>query len=105
GYSSLNYLKRFPVNILKVDRSFINDLSSHKNKNDGAIVRTILTLGQTLGMKVVAEGVESFEQLEYLRNNGCLYFQGYLFGKPMPLESFESSLRERTLMSESSFSE
>ncbi len=82
GYSSLQLLKRFPVKVLKVDQSFIRDVLS--DSEDALIVRTSVTLGQQLGLRVVAEGVESTGQLEFLRSIGCDEAQGYLFGHPMP---------------------
>jgi EAL domain-containing protein (putative c-di-GMP-specific phosphodiesterase class I) len=91
GYSSLSYLQRFPVDRLKVDRSFVKDMLLDR---DGAtIVRTIIALGHNLGLKVVAEGVESEEQVSYLRDNGCDELQGYYFAKPMSAEDFERFLR------------
>lgn len=88
GYSSLSYLQTLPVAQLKIDRSFIRDAKT--DTNDAAIIRTILSLGTTLGLDVVAEGVETEEQLAYLLQNGCQVFQGYFFGKPEPLAQFES---------------
>ncbi len=82
GYSSLAYLKRFPISVLKLDRAFIKDLpSSHK---DGAICNAVLDLAKHLQLSVVAEGVETEEQLQYLEQRGCQSVQGYLTGKPMP---------------------
>ena len=86
GYSSLSYLKRLTADTLKVDRSFIKDLPD--DKEDSAIVDAILALAQNLGMQVVAEGVETQEQLEFLKARACQYVQGYYFAKPMPADEF-----------------
>src|SRR5205823_3071506 len=80
GYSSLSYLHRFPINTLKIDRSFISQMRSTENSE---IVRTIITLARSLEMDVVAEGVETAEQLEQLRALACDYAQGYLFSRPL----------------------
>jgi diguanylate cyclase (GGDEF)-like protein/PAS domain S-box-containing protein len=90
GYSSLSYLRRFPVNRLKIDRSFIIDVTT--NPEDAAIVRTIITLGHNLGLKVVAEGVETQAQLEFLHHNDCDEVQGYWFSKPVPAEALGARL-------------
>ena len=90
GYSSLSYLKRLPINELKIDKSFVKDLGV--DKNDDAIVQTIIQMGKTLGMEVIAEGVETQTHCEMLGRYGCHNYQGYLFGRPVPLEIFEREL-------------
>jgi EAL domain-containing protein (putative c-di-GMP-specific phosphodiesterase class I) len=82
GYSSLAYLKTFPLNRLKIDRAFVRDLPD--NQSDCAISNTIIALGINLHMEVLAEGVETEAQRDFLTASGCQVFQGYLFGKPMP---------------------
>jgi diguanylate cyclase (GGDEF)-like protein/PAS domain S-box-containing protein len=92
GYSSLSYLKRFPVDHLKIDRAFIKDIST--DPDDGAIVQTIIALGHKLGMRIVAEGVESEEQREYLQRSRCDEMQGYYFAKPLPANEFAALLSD-----------
>ena len=82
GYSSLSYLQRFPVECLKIDRSFITELD--RRADNAAIVRSIIGLGDSLGLPVIAEGVERREEVEKLKSLGCYLAQGYLFGRPMP---------------------
>ncbi len=90
GYSSLQYLKRLPLEQLKIDRSFVQDLEN--NSSDRTIVRTIITMAQSLNIDVIAEGVETEAQRELLQNKGCIHYQGYLFGKPVDIEQFNRFL-------------
>jgi len=86
GYSSLSYLKEFPIDHLKIDKAFLDDYDTPK----GAIfLDTIVKMGQTLGMDIIAEGVESKGQVEYLKSIGCDAYQGYYCSKPLPVEEFE----------------
>jgi len=86
GYSSLNYLKRFPVNVLKIDKTFVDDMS--KCAEDAAIVATIITISHHMHMRVVAEGVETAEQVRMLLKQGCEEIQGYFFSRPLPADKF-----------------
>ncbi|MGM0630187.1 MAG: EAL domain-containing protein [Pseudomonadota bacterium] len=91
GYASLGYLKSLPLNRLKIDQSFVFDLSSSNDSNDTAIVQTIIILGKSLGMDVIAEGIETEEQLKKLEELGCHQFQGYYFARPEPVSFWTSS--------------
>ena len=91
GYCSLNYLKRFPLDTLKVDRAFVNDITA--DRDDAAIVRAIVGLGHNLDLKIVAEGVETLEQLEFLRAVGCDLVQGYLMSRAIEARAFAQLLR------------
>ncbi|MGG3466486.1 EAL domain-containing protein [Neobacillus pocheonensis] len=87
GYSSLNYIKRLPIDVLKIDQSFIRDIMV--DEKDAAITTTIIHLGKSLGLEVIAEGVESKEQVEFLVNAKCHKIQGYYYSKPLPIDELE----------------
>ena len=93
GYSSLNYLKRFPIDTLKIDKTFVSDVC--KDPHDTAIVRAIINLGHALDLTVVAEGVETKEQLQYLSALECDVVQGFLFSKALSTKAFEELLIEQ----------
>ncbi|NGZ95708.1 MAG: hypothetical protein CV089_06185 [Nitrospira sp. WS110] len=93
GYSSLAYLQRFPIDTLKIDRAFVKDLQL--GKSDSPIMRAIIGMGRALNLHIVAEGVETRDQLAFLRMQGCAAYQGYLFSKPVPATQLQHLLRDR----------
>jgi diguanylate cyclase (GGDEF)-like protein/PAS domain S-box-containing protein len=93
GYSSLAYLKQFPVHQLKIDRSFVRDLTM--DRDDAAIVSAMIAMSHNLGLEVTAEGVETRDQLEFLRNAGCDVYQGYYFSVPLPARAFAELIRKQ----------
>lgn len=95
GYSSLNYLKQFPIDVLKIDRTFVDGLP--EGEQDAQIARAIIAMAHSLNLAVIAEGVETHEQLEFLREHGCDEVQGYLFGRPMPAHQFEAQFANEKL--------
>lgn len=88
GYSSLSYLKNLPLAQIKIDQSFVRDITS--DATDAVMVKTIIDLARNFGLEVIAEGVETVEQLDFLHRHGCAMYQGFLFGKPVPLGEFEA---------------
>lgn len=92
GYSSLAYLSKLPLNQLKIDQSFVRNIGV--KESDSVIVQTIIGMANNLGMQVIAEGVETEPQRQFLEKQGCLAYQGYLFGKPIPLEEFQMLLEK-----------
>ncbi len=93
GYSSLAYLKQLPLDQLKIDQSFVRDITS--NPNDAVMVQSIIDMAKNFRLNVIAEGVETGDQLDFLKLHGCMAYQGYLFGKPVPVEEFEKRLERQ----------
>ncbi len=96
GYSSLSYLQSFPLDKLKIDQAFVSNL--HRNPQSAAIVRAVIVLGHGLGLSVVAEGVETQEQLDLLTREGCDEMQGYLLGPPRPIGHYADLIGRRGLL-------
>ena len=96
GYSSLAYLRHFPIDVLKIDKTFVSDITH--SMDDAAIVRAIISLAHSLRLKVIAEGVETEQQLAFLRQHGCDQMQGYLFSRPLAAAAFETLLLEGSML-------
>jgi len=92
GYSSLSYLRRLPLDQLKIDRSFVSDIMT--NTSDAVIAQTIIGMARNLGLDVIAEGVETRDQFEFLEQHGCNGYQGFLFSRPLPRDEFKQLLKE-----------
>jgi diguanylate cyclase (GGDEF)-like protein/PAS domain S-box-containing protein len=92
GYSSLSYLKKLPIDQIKIDQSFVRDIAT--DPNDAVMVKTIIDLGKNFRLNVIAEGVETQSQLDFLKQNNCMAYQGYFFSKPVPIEEFEALLNK-----------
>ena len=93
GYSSLSQLKRFPIDTLKIDRAFVRDIPA--SSDDTAITKAVVSLGKALGVRVVAEGVETAAQYQFLRDNGCDEMQGFYFSKPCHPDAFAVLLKKK----------
>lgn len=91
GYSSLSYLKRLPIDQIKIDQSFVRDIAT--DANDAMMVKNIIDIALNFQLNVIAEGVETEQQFQFLKQNGCMAYQGFLFGKPLPIDQFEAQLQ------------
>lgn len=96
GYSSLSYLKRFPIDVVKIDRSFVNDIT--ENTDDSAIAGAVVAMSHAMNMRVVAEGIETQAQLDHLASIGCDEMQGFFISKPIPADEFEAFLRKHAIL-------
>ena len=94
GYSSLSYLKEFPIDRLKIDQSFISNITD-ENSNDAEIANLVIDLGHKLGLEVIAEGVETETQINFLKKYACDQIQGFVLSKPVTIEKFETLLKEK----------
>lgn len=95
GYSSLSYLKKLPFDQIKIDKSFVRDVTH--NSSDADMIKSIINMAKNFGFSVIAEGVETIAQFEFLKDNGCLYYQGFLFGKPLPVTEFEKLIYDSAI--------
>ena len=93
GYSSLNYLNQMPIDILKLDKSFVADIG--KEKNSDSLIETIILMAKQLDLELIVEGVETEEQLEYLKTRGCSIFQGYLVSQAMPVDKLDKHINNK----------
>jgi EAL domain-containing protein (putative c-di-GMP-specific phosphodiesterase class I) len=98
GYSSLTYLKCLPLDQLKIDQSFVHDVLS--DPNDAVIAKTIVALGNSLGLNVIAEGVETLQQRDFLQSSGCTTYQGYFFSKPLAADAFDTFVHQAAAAAE-----
>ena len=94
GYSSLSYLKQLPVDTLKIDRSFVRDIGAGEDPDEGVIAQAIISLGHSLRLKVIAEGVETDAQVRFLKRHGCDEVQGFLYGEPVAPEDYAQLLEK-----------
>ncbi len=91
GYSSLSYLKRFPIDQFKIDRSFVQDLGE---SNNNEITTAMIAMGKALNIEIIAEGVENQEQLQFLKDKGCFFIQGFFYSRPLPEENITKILAQ-----------
>lgn len=96
GYSSLNYFREYPFSVLKIDKTFVRDIGV--DKEDSALIEAFVVMSHSLGIEVIAEGVETLAQVEFLKRIGCDYAQGYFYGAPMSFEVIQSKLASKKLV-------